>query len=237
MNFQNKVVVITGSTGELGGAVTQSFLDAQANVVGFGSRDATLQTLKSRLGANADRFTGLAVNVLDESSIARAVRKIMEVQQRIDMLINLVGGFVGGVSFPDTTAEQWDKMMAMNAKSVFLCCRNIFPHMTDKKFGRIINIAGKGGLQPIPGMSAYSASKAAVINLTQAIAAEGQEHNVTANVVIPSIIDTAANRAAMPDADFLKWVTPKAIAQTILFLCSDEAEDISGSVIPVYGAS
>ena len=195
MNFQNKVVVITGSTGELGGAVTQSFLDAQANVVGFGSRDATLQTLKSRLGANADRFTGLAVNVLDESSIARAVRKIMEVQQRIDMLINLVGGFVGGVSFPDTTAEQWDKMMAMNAKSVFLCCRNIFPHMTDKKFGRIINIAGKGGLQPIPGMSAYSASKAAVINLTQAIAAEGQEHNVTANVVIPSIIDTAANRS------------------------------------------
>ncbi|MCG8607204.1 SDR family oxidoreductase [bacterium] len=237
MDLNGKVVLITGSTGELGTSVTMTFLGKGATVIGLGSRQSSLEDLRSKLNVNVDRFSGLVVDVLDASSIGSAVDNVVENHRGIDVLINLVGGFVGGSPLHETSEEKWDKMMALNAKSVFLCMKKVLPQMFERKSGRIINVGGKGGVQATTGTAAYSASKAAVINLTQTVAAEGRENNITANVVIPSIIDTKANRDAMPEADFGRWVTPDSVAKVIVFLCSEEAKDISGAVIPVYGRS
>jgi NAD(P)-dependent dehydrogenase (short-subunit alcohol dehydrogenase family) len=133
------------------------------------------------------------------------------------------------------TEKQWEGMIDLNLKSVFLVCRQVLPVMVRQKSGRIVNITSGGGLQGAGGISAYGAAKAGVINFTQTLAVEGKKHNITANAVAPGIINTPANRAAMPNADFSKWVTPASLAEVILFLCSDAAKDISGTVVPVLG--
>lgn len=201
------------------------------------TRDSGLETLKSKVSHGTERLDAIKTNVLNEASIQSMAKAVLENHGKIDILVNLVGGFVGGIRVIETSEEQWDKMMSLNLKTAFLCCRNLLPIMMKKKSGRIITIGGRGAVQPAAGLSAYSASKAALINLTQTLAAEVREENITANVVIPSIIDTSENRKAMPDANFDNWVKPEILAQTILFLCSDEAADISGTVVPVYGKS
>ena len=234
MNLKDKTAIISGSTGALGTAVTQTFLDVGAEVVALYSRESSLETLKSEV---TQGFVAIKTDVLNEASVQQMVKEVLENHERIDILINLVGGFLGGVSIVETSEEQWVKMMNLNLKSVFLCCRNVLPVMMKQKYGRIITIGSKGGLKAISKMSAYSASKAGLINFTEALAEEGREQNITANVVIPSIIDTSDNRKAMPDANFDNWMKPEMIAETILFLCSDAANEISGAVIPVYGKS
>jgi len=234
MNLKDKVAIISGSTGALGTVVTQTFLAAGAKVVALYSRESSLETLKSKV---TQELVAIKTDVLNEASVQEMVKEVLENHGRIDILINLVGGFLGGVSIVETSEEQWDKMMNLNLKSVFFNCRNILPVMIKQKSGRIITIGAKGGVKAVSGMSAYSASKAGLINFTEALAEEGREQNITANVVIPSIIDTSDNRKAMPDAKFENWVKPEMIAETILFLCSDAANEISGAVIPVYGKS
>lgn len=234
MNLKDKVAVISGSTGALGTAVTQTLFAAGAKVVALYSRESSLETLKSKV---TQELVAIKTDVLNEASVQKMVKEVLENYGRIDILVNLVGGFLGGVSIVETSEEQWDKMMDLNLKSVFFNCRNILPVMIKQKSGRIITIGAKGGVQAVSGMSAYSASKAGLINFTEALAEEGREQNITANVVIPSIIDTSDNRNAMPAAIFDNWVKPEMIAETILFLCSEAAGDINGAVIPVYGKS
>lgn len=234
MNLKDKVAVISGSTGALGTAVTQTLFAAGAKVVALYSRESSLETLKSKV---TQELVAIKTDVLNEASVQKMVKEVLENHGRIDILVNLVGGFLGGVSIVETSEEQWDKMMNLNLKSVFFNCRNILPVMIKQKSGRIITIGAKGGVQAVSGMSAYSASKAGLINFTEALAEEGREQNITANVVIPSIIDTSDNRNAMPAAIFDNWVKPEMIAETILFLCSEAAGDINGAVIPVYGKS
>ena len=234
MNLKDKVAVISGSTGALGTAVTQTLFAAGAKVVALYSRESSLETLKSKV---TQELVAIKTDVLNEASVQKMVKEVLENHGRIDILVNLVGGFLGGVSIVETSEEQWDKMMDLNLKSVFFNCRNILPVMIKQKSGRIITIGAKGGVQAVSGMSAYSASKAGLINFTEALAAEGRARNITANVVIPSIMDTSDNRKAMPDANFANWVKVEMIAETILFLCSETAGDINGAVIPVYGKS
>jgi NAD(P)-dependent dehydrogenase (short-subunit alcohol dehydrogenase family) len=237
MNSKDRVAIITGATGGLGGAVTQALLKAQTKVAVTYTKESALDSLKAQVGAANENWLAVKTNVLQESSVQSMVEQVIDKFGRIDILINLVGGFLGGISIADSTEAQWDNMMNLNLKSVFLCCKNILPIMIRQNSGRIVNVGSKGGIKGTAGMSAYSVSKAGVINFTQALADEGREHNVTANVVIPSIIDTPANRKAMPNADHSKWVTPQALADVILFLCSEGAKDLSGAVIPVYGKS
>jgi len=234
MNLENKVAIISGSTGALGTAVTQTFLAAGAKVVALYSRESSLETLKSKI---TQELVAIKTDVLNEASVQEMVKEVLENHGSIDILINLVGGFLGGVSIIETSEEQWDEMMDLNLKSVFLCCRSVLPAMMKQKLGRIITIGGRGGVNAASGMSAYSASKAGLINFTEALAEEGREQNITTNVVIPSIIDTSDNRKAMPAAIFDNWVKPEMIAETILFLCSEAGGDINGAVIPVYGKS
>lgn len=237
MNLKDKVAILSGSTGALGTAVTQSFLDAGARVVALYSRESSLESLKAKVTQNSERLSAIRTDVLNEASVQGMVKEVLENHRTIDILVNLVGGFLGGVSIVETSEEQWDKMMGLNLKSVFLCCRNVLPAMMKQKSGRIITMGSRSGVNAVSGMSAYSASKAGLINFTEALAAEGRARNITANVVIPSIMDTSDNRKAMPDANFANWVKVEMIAETILFLCSETAGDINGAVIPVYGKS
>jgi len=230
MGFTGKVVVITGGTGALGQAVTQAFLQAGARVVVTYTRETEFDALKEKVSAR-ENLLGLKTNVLDEAS----VKAMTQQAGRIDVLVNTVGGFLGGVSITETTLEQFDKMLALNLKSAFLCCKHVLPLMMQQRSGRIINIGSQGGLQGGEGISAYGASKAGLINFTQSVAAEGKRHNITANAIIPGIIDTPANRQAMPKANFAEWMTSEALAQTILFLASDAAQAINGAIVPVGG--
>ncbi len=235
MPVHEQVAVVTGAAGGLGTALTQAFLNAGYRVAALGRTQGKLEGLAQTLHAPQNRFAGLAVDVLDEKAVQDAAKRVLETFGRVDFLVNVVGGFVGGVPITETTWEQFERMLNLNLKSAFLCCKHFLPAMRKREFGRIVNIGARAGLQGGPDMAAYSASKAALTNLTQSLAAEARAHNVTANVVAPSIIDTAPNRQAMPDADFDTWVKPETLAEIVLFLCSDAAGDISGAVIPVYG--
>ncbi|MCL4709283.1 SDR family oxidoreductase [bacterium] len=234
MNFENKVVIITGGTGALGYAVTTAFLQAGAKVLVTFTRETEFDALKSRVGGHAATLRGVKTNVLDEASVQAMAQEAAE-PGRIDVLVNLVGGFLGGVPVVEMTLEQWDKIINLNLKSAFLCCKHVMPVMQQQRYGRIINIGSQGGLHGGDGISAYGAAKAGLINFTKSLAAEGKGFGISANAVVPGNLDTPANRQAMPNADFTKWVSPQVVAQVILFLASSEASAITGAVIPVSG--
>jgi NAD(P)-dependent dehydrogenase (short-subunit alcohol dehydrogenase family) len=237
MSFRNKTAFIAGGTGALGRSITKAFLDAGCNVASTFIVDAEMQAVQKELKKYATQFTGIHADVFNEKNVASAVKLAIEEYKRIDYLINLVGGFIGGVALTNTTIEQFDQMINLNLRSTFLCSKYIIPIMKRQKSGRIVNIGAKGGLKGMGGMAVYSASKAAVINLTEATAEEVRGYNITANALVPGIIDTPANRKSMPKANVENWVKPESIADIALFLCSDEARDISSAVIPVFGKS
>ena len=151
------------------------------------------------------------------------------------MLANIAGGFAMGPKVHETPVKDWEFMLDLNAKSVFLMCREVLPHMLQQGGGRIVSVAarvanaGKGKMAP------YSVAKSAVARLTESMASEYREQNINVNCIMPGTIDTPANRADMPDADFGKWVQPAALADVICFLCSDAARAINGAAVPVYG--
>ena len=231
MDFTGKVVVVTGATGALGQAVTRAFLQAGARVVATYTREAEFNALQENVSGRENLF-GIKTNVLDETSVQAMIEQAGRLGS-LDVLVNTVGGFLGGVPVAETTLEQFDKMFALNLKSAFLCCKHVLPLMLQHRRGCIINISSQGGLHGGEGLSVYGASKAGLINFTQTLAAEGKRHNITANAVIPGVIDTPANRQAMPSANFAEWVTPTAVAQTILLLASETAQAINGATIPV----
>jgi NAD(P)-dependent dehydrogenase (short-subunit alcohol dehydrogenase family) len=153
----------------------------------------------------------------------------------IDALIHLVGGFSGGKPIAETDDKTWDLMMNVNVRVAFNAIRAVLKPMTEARRGRIVAIGSRAAVEPSPKLAAYAVSKAALVALVKNTAAEVKDLGITANVVLPSTIDTAANRNAMPQSDFSKWVTPESIAKTLLWLTSDAASDVSGAVIPIYG--
>lgn len=237
MVLQNKIVLITGATGGLGSAVTEAFLDAGASAAVTYTAEDKFRELESALNPLPGKLHGFAADMMKEASVEALVGQVVKTFGRIDALVNLVGGFMGGVPVTEMSEGQWDKMMQLNLKTAFLACKHTMKVMIGQKSGRIVNVGSKGGLYGGEGISAYGAAKAGVINLTLSLAAEGRAHNVTANAVTPGAIDTPPNRAAMPKADFSKWVAPASLAQVILFLCSEASRDVSGAVLPVFGKS
>jgi NAD(P)-dependent dehydrogenase (short-subunit alcohol dehydrogenase family) len=235
MDFKDRVVVITGGTGGLGGAVTTAFLQAGAKVIVTYRNEQEFEALKASVNADGN-LHGVKTNVLEEASV-RAMVQQAEHFGRLDVLVNLVGGYMGGVPIAEMNLEQFDKMIDLNLKSAFLCCKHVLPLMMKQRAGRIINVGSKDGLKGGEGVAAYGAAKAGLINFTQSLAAEGKRCNITANAVIPGVIDTPANRQAIPDGNFDEWVKPQALAQVILFLASDESTAINGAALPVFGKS
>jgi NAD(P)-dependent dehydrogenase (short-subunit alcohol dehydrogenase family) len=225
--MQPKVVLITGAKGGLGTFVTKAFLETGARVAGV-----------SRSIADSDfpspNFHAISVD-LNAQTAGQVAAAVVQKWGRIDTLIHLVGGFAGGQSVADTTSETMDRMLDMNFLAAFHTLRAVLPGMRAQGGGRIVAIGSRAAIDPSPGLSAYAASKAALVSLIRTVAAEYKEASITANVVLPGTMDTPANRAAMPATDPSKWVQPAHVASLLVYLASDQAAQISGAVIPIYG--
>ena len=238
MNFHDKVVLVTGGTGGLGREVTMSFIEAGATVlVTYVSEEefAALASAAQRIGATPP--SGTRLDVTDAQAVSKFVADTAAQRGRLDILVNTVGAYAGGVPVWETGEPTYEKMLQLNLMAGFVLAKAVVPQMIRQNRGWIVNIASKAGFDHAAGGGMYAASKAAALALMDSLAADVKAHNINVNSVLPSIIDTAANRKAMPGADYSKWPKPQEIAQVILFLCSEEARVIHGAAIPVYGRS
>jgi NAD(P)-dependent dehydrogenase (short-subunit alcohol dehydrogenase family) len=224
--MDGKVVVVTGALGALGKVVTETALAQGARVAG-------VDHAASQVPATANRIELGGVDLTDAAQARKAIDAVVAHFGRLDALINIAGGFAF-----ETVAEgdpkTWQRMYALNVLTALNASQSAIPHLAASRSGRIVNVGAMGALQAGPGMGAYAASKAGVHRLTEALAAEWKG-KITVNAVLPSTIDTAANRASMPRADFGKWVTPEELASVILFLASDAASAVTGALLPVSG--
>ncbi len=234
MKLGDKVAIITGGTGALGRAVVSAFLEEGAKVACTYIVDEELKHYSSLTEEKKSKITFIWVDVTKEESVTQMVQKTLDTFGKIDILVNVVGGFTYA-KIIDTDEKTWDFMMNVNLKSTFLCSKAVLPHMIKQNYGKIINISSRPALKGSSGIGAYAASKAGVLNLTETIADEVKDYEINVNAILPSTIDTPANRRDMPDADFSKWVKPEEIARVIVFLASDNSKPISGAGIPVYG--
>jgi NAD(P)-dependent dehydrogenase (short-subunit alcohol dehydrogenase family) len=236
MNFHDKIVLVTGGTGGLGREVTMAFLEAGATVAvtyRIPEEFAAVVSAAERIGATPPE--GTSVDVTDASAVEKFVSEFVARHGRLDVLVNTVGGYAGGTNVWEVDLRTYDQMLQLNLKAGFILARSIVPVMIRQNRGWIVNIASKAAFDHAAGGALYAASKAGALALFDSLAAEVKPHNINVNTVLPSIIDTAANRSAMPGADFSKWPKPEEIAHVILFLCSEEARVIHGAAIPVYG--
>ena len=233
--LQGRVAIVTGGTGALGRAVCAAFLRAGARaVIAPYIVEAEVPLLQQAVGDFKERVETPRVDIGRADEIADLVRRTVERHGRIDVLTNLAGGFAMG-SVEQTSEADWDGMMNLNLKTAFLCCKAASPEMRRNKWGRILCIASRPGALGIGGLAAYSVAKGGIITLVRALAEEVRDDDITVNAVAPSVIDTEANRNAMPDADPSRWVTPQDIAHLLTFLASEEARAISGALVPIYG--
>ena len=235
--FEGKVVLVAGGTGGLGRAVTLAFLEESAKVVATYRKQEELDALKIRAGVHTAQLDGVAVDVTDEAAVRQLIEKIVGKYRRLDAVVNTVGGYVGGTKLWELETKVFDQMLALNLRSGYALSRAAVRAMLKEGHGAIVNVAAKAAVDHAGGAAAYAASKSAAVALLDSLAADLKGSGVRANTVLPSIIDTEANRKAMPQADFAKWPKPEEIARVILFLCSDDARVIHGAAIPVYGDS
>lgn len=223
MELKSKVVVVTGALGALGRAVTERLVAAGATVV----------AVDRISGASAHAAEVIALDLGDPAATQTALSGIAQRHGRIDGLVNIAGGF-RWETLSDGAIDTWDQLYQLNLRTVVSAARAALPHFPQSG-GRIVNIGAAGAVKAAAGMGAYAASKAGVARLTEALAEELKARDITVNAVLPSIIDTPANRADMPDADFSKWVTPLALANVIAFLLSEQAAAVTGALLPVTG--
>lgn len=227
MDLKHKTIVITGGFGALGAAVAQAASAAGARVA-----------LVDRATQPPAALAGLPcygdVDLTDPASAEAAFSSIAETLGSIEGLVNVAGGF-RWETVADGQLGTWDFLYSINVKTAVTATRAALPHLLKAGKGRIVSIGANGAVKAGMGMGAYAASKAGVAKLTEALAEELKDRGVTVNAVLPSIIDTAANRADMPDAEFDRWVRPEQIADAIVFLLSDRASAITGALIPVTG--
>lgn len=234
--FEGRIVLVAGGTGGLGRAVSRAFLDAGATVVVTYQARAELDTLTAATGAAA-RLDGHHIDVTREADARQLIDDIVTRHGRLDALVNAVGGYTGGDKLWDVAPDALERMLALNLRSGHALLRAAVPPMLKRGQGAIVNVAAKAGIDPPGGAAVYAASKAAALALVASLAADLAGTGVRVNSVLPSIIDTEANRRAMPDANFAAWPKPEDIARVIRFLCSDDAKVIHGAAIPVYGGA
>jgi len=235
--FEGKVVLVAGGTGGLGRAVSLAFLEEGAKVVATYRKQEEFDALKGRAGANGARLDGNSVDVTDELPVRQLIEKILAKHGRLDALVNTVGGYAAGATLWELETKVFDQMLELNLRSGYALSRAAVRAMLKQGRGAIVNVASKAALDHAAGAAAYAASKAAAVAMLDSLAADIRGTGVRVNTILPSIIDTEANRKAMPNADFRKWPKPEDIARVILFLCTEEAKVIHGAAIPVYGDS
>ena len=233
--FSGKTVLVAGGTGGLGRAVSLAFLEEAATIAVSYRRQEEFDALRNAAGASAARLEGHRVDVTDEAAARELIESIVAQTGQLDVLVNTVGGYVGGVKLWEMDPKVLDQMLALNLRSGYALSRSAVPAMLKQGRGAIVNVASKTAFDHPAGAAAYAASKAAAVAMMDSLAAEVKGSGVRVNSILPSIIDTEPNRKAMPKADFAKWPKPEEIARVVLFLCSDDAKLIHGAAIPVYG--
>jgi NAD(P)-dependent dehydrogenase (short-subunit alcohol dehydrogenase family) len=233
--FSETVILVAGGTGGLGRAVSLAFLNEEATVVVTYRNPDEYASLQSEAGVHSSSLQGRQVDVTDGAAVGHLVEWIGSQHGRLDALVNTVGGYAGGINLWDLDASVFDRMLALNLRAGFALAHAAVAPMLRQKHGSIVNVAAKAAFDHAAGASAYAASKAAAVAMIDSLAADTRGTGVRVNSVLPSIIDTEANRKAMPNADFSSWPKPEEIAKVILFLCSDEAKVIHGAAVPVYG--
>lgn len=231
--FAGKVVMITGAGGNLGQAVAQRFQAGGASLVLVGRTATELETVAAQTG-------GLVVtaDVTDQASVEAAIAAAVQHHGRVDVLAHTVGGYAAGTPVHEGILETWDKMMALNARSVLVTAGSVAKHMVDHQIaGRIVVVLARGAFKGAANHAAYTASKAAAQRIIESMAAELADKGITVNAVSPSVIDTPPNRSAMPKADFSKWVQPAQLADAIAFLAQDSSGAINGETLEVNARS
>jgi NAD(P)-dependent dehydrogenase (short-subunit alcohol dehydrogenase family) len=235
-SFDEKVAIVTGAAGNLGRAVCQAFAGAGARVAMVDLSHDALEEARSEL-TDASDVAVFAADLIKPQSVADMVERVDAHFDRIDILANVAGGFTMGPPFHETEDKDWDFMMDLNARTVFNTCRAVVPHMLNGGGGKIVSVSARAAAQGKGRMAPYCASKAAVITLTESLAAEHRDNGINVNCILPGTIDTPQNRKAMPNEDHSRWVPPAALADVIVFLASDAARCVTGAAIPVYGRS
>lgn len=235
MRFSEKRVLVAGGTGGLGRAVSLAFLQEGAQVAVTYFREDEFAALKSAAGANGASLLGYRVDLTVEAAVTEFIDKLLAENKQLDALVNTVGGYAGGMKLWEGDSKVFDQMLALNLRAGLLLLRAVTPAMIKRGSGSIVNVASRAALVHDAGASAYAASKAAALAMVDSLAEDLKGTGVRVNSILPSIIDTEANRKAMPGADYGKWPKPEDIARVILFLCSDDAKLVHGAAVPVYG--
>jgi NAD(P)-dependent dehydrogenase (short-subunit alcohol dehydrogenase family) len=222
-----RTAIITGGTGGLGAAVTAAFLEGGWRVV--------VPWVAERELARVERRDGLELvqaDLSDEAAVAEVARTAGD---GVRAVVNLVGGFAQGGRVHETPVADFEAQLRLNLRPTYLVTAAALPAMLAAGEGAVVCVSSRAALRPFPGAAGYITAKRAVLGLVDVLDAEYRADGIRANAIIPSVIDTPANRADMPDADFDKWVKPADIAAVVRFLCSPEASPTSGAHVPVYG--
>ena len=228
--MKDKIVLVTGANGGLGTSVTQAFLDGGATVVGTSPKiDQSAFPHKN--------FIAIQGQISSLQTAKALMDQVASRFGRLDVLAHTVGGFAGGQSIADTDDATFQGMLDINLIVTFHVLRAALPLLRKSGNGRIVGIGSRAAVDPGAKVGAYSASKAAMVSLFRTVAEENKDAGMTANVILPGTMDTPANRRAMPDADFSKWVQPSNVAALLTFLAGDAAKDINGAVIPIFGSA
>jgi len=223
-------VLVAGGTGALGAAVLRELLDAGHPVTATWLVDKERERIEADFGGD-ERLTLVEANLMEPDATAAAVASV----DGLRAVVNLVGGYAGGANVDETEPEEFERMLALNLRPGFLLARAAMPLLVDAGGGAYVGVSSRAAVSPFAGAAGYIVGKAGVLAFVQALDAEYRDRGVRCNAVLPSVIDTPANRASMPDADHSKWVPPGQIARVVRFLVSDESAPLSGAAIPVYG--
>jgi NAD(P)-dependent dehydrogenase (short-subunit alcohol dehydrogenase family) len=235
MSFENRVALVTGGTGALGSTVVLDLISSGARVAAPYRSQEEFDNLKRQAGGRGENLIGMKADLTRGEDVERAVAPVVERWGKIDYLIAVAGGFAAGKSY-ETDERTWDHMFNLNLRSVYLAVRAVVPQMVRQNFGRIVTVSSgailRGGGA---GIAAYAISKSAVLKLSEILADELKDYDIQVRCVLPGTMDTAANRAAMPKADFSKWVKTEDVARVIRTLLSDDLRAVRSVAVPVLG--
>lgn len=233
MILKDKTVLLTGGTGALGHIVAERFLKEGCNIATSYLFEDELKRLSASF---REQVLVVRADVTEDEDVVALFHQVIGKLKSVDILINIVGGFLPKCNVKDVKTKDWDHMMGINLRSVFLCSRQFLQKLpSSREYGRIISIAAMPAMKPVAGRGPYAVSKSGVIMLTQILGEELKGSGVTANAIAPSMLRTEANMALMPTEDVSKWVAPEEVAELMLLLCSSKGASINGTCIPMFG--
>lgn len=228
-DFSGKIVLITGSSGAVGSKLLDFFTSHGASTIGTYLDEKSIDITRSK----SEGIDLIRCNTMENADVSSLVSTITKKHGRIDILVNTVGGYIGGKSVAQLEEKEWNKMFGLNLLSAFLITKHVLPLMLQFAYGKIVHISSYTGISAQGLDSAYASSKAGLIRFVESVSKEVKDYNLTVNCVLPSIIDTKSNRKMMPDANFKQWVKIDELVNIIAFLSSDDSRAITGSAIPV----